>query len=90
MITLSQLFSSWPVDLGVALASFGLGLLVKRGIIAKQRKRILSLEDEMLANHSRILSLEKKLAETSPDKNGVVHDYDLRSARKSDQERKIS
>lgn len=90
MTTLALLISSWPVDLGIAVASFGLGMLIKRGVIAKQRKRILSLEDEMLANHSRILSLEKKLAETNPEKNGTVHDYDLRATRKTDQERKIS
>lgn len=92
MTTLAQLFSSWPLDLGIAVAFFGLGMLVKRGVIAKQRKRILSLEDEMLANHSRILSLEKKLSDATADKNGVIHDYDLRATRKpsSDQERKIS
>ena len=54
--------------LGVAaIVSFGLGLLIKTGVIAKQRKRILLLEDEMLANHSKILSLEKKLAEVQKE-----------------------
>jgi len=90
MNTLSQLFLSWPIDLGIAVASFGLGMLVKRGMIAKQRKRILSLEDEMLSNHSRILALEKKLSNATADKNGVVHDYELRTAGKTDVERKIS
>lgn len=90
MTTLSQLFSFWPADLGIGLACFGLGLLFKRGVIAKQRKRILSLEDEMLSNHSRILALEKKLSEQQAEKKGVVHDYDLRSSIKKDQERKIS
>ena len=90
MTTLTQLFLSWPVDLGIAVASFGLGMLIKKGIIAKQRKRILSLEDEMLSNHSRILALEKKLSNTSADKNGMVHDYDLRSSGKTDAERMIS
>ncbi len=43
--------------------------------MAKQRKRILRLEDEMLANHASILALEKKLAETThKEKNGVQHD----------------
>jgi len=39
---------------------FAIGILLKYGIFFKQRRRILKLEDEMLANHSRILSLEKK------------------------------
>ncbi|MEP6844406.1 MAG: hypothetical protein ABI861_00310 [Panacibacter sp.] len=40
-----------------------LGFLIKSGILSKHKKRIITLEDEMLANHSRILDLEKKLAE---------------------------
>ena len=87
---LSSSFFSWPVEIGVIAGAFALGFLFKRAVIAKQRKRILSLEDEMLSNHARILDLEKKLSETTVAKNGVVHDYDLLSSRKSDRERKIS
>jgi hypothetical protein len=91
MITLlSESFFSWPVEIGVAVGSFALGLFLKRAVIAKQRKRILNLEDEMLSNHARILELEKKLSESTAAKNGVVHDYDLLSSRKSDKKRQIS
>ncbi len=91
MITpLSVSFLSWPVEAGVAIGAFALGFLFKRATIAKQRKRILNLEDEMLSNHARILDLEKKLSETTAGKNGVIHDYDLLSSRKSDREKKIS
>jgi hypothetical protein len=91
MITLlSESFFSWPVEIGVAVGSFALGFLLKRAIIAKLRKRIYNLEDEMLSNHARILELEKKLSEPTAGKNGVAHDYDLLSSRKSDSARKIS
>lgn len=72
--------------LGVAVISFGLGLFYKSAIVRKQRKRILNLEDEMLSNHARMLSLEKKIAEGTPrkEKNGVHHDFDPASSRKSD------
>ena len=46
-----------------AIAAFCLGLLYKRVMVAKQKKRILRPEDEMLSNHSTILGLEKKIAE---------------------------
>lgn len=46
-----------------AIAALCLGLLYKRALVAKQKKRILRLEDEMLSNHSTILGLEKKLAD---------------------------
>ena len=39
------------------------GFLLKWGSLAVYRKRVLHLEDEMLANHARILSLEKKNAD---------------------------
>jgi hypothetical protein len=91
MITLlSESFLTWPVEIGLVVGSFALGFLLKRTIIAKQRKRILNLEDEMLSNHARILELEKKLSESTAGKNGVVHDYDLVSSRKSDRGKKIS
>jgi hypothetical protein len=75
--------------IGVAVVSFGLGLLSKMALIRKQRKRILKLEDEMLANHARILNLEKKVTESRKDKNAVQHDFDITSV-KPDREAKIS
>ena len=38
----------------VAAATFAAGYLIKTAVLLKQRKRILRLEDEMLANHARI------------------------------------
>lgn len=58
----------------VASASgFALGFLWKSALIAKYKKRVVSLEDEMLLNHSRILDLEKQIAELKEDnvKRGV-------------------
>ena len=75
--------------IGTAVVSFGLGLFFKMALVRKQRKRILNLEDEMLANHARILNLEKKVAETRKDKNGTQHDFDMPSI-KADREAKIS
>ncbi|SFQ21278.1 hypothetical protein [Parafilimonas terrae] len=46
-----------------AVVAFCLGLLYKKAMVTKQKKRILRLEDEMLSNHSTILGLEKKIAE---------------------------
>jgi len=70
--------------IGVAIIAFGLGLLIKSAIIFKQRRRILRLEDEMLANHSKILSLEKIMNEARK----AGHDYELPSAHKSDRDLK--
>ena len=74
---------------GAVITSFGAGLLFKMAVIRKQRKRILSLEDEMLANHSRILELEKKIAETPQDKTAAKRDFDLTSI-KANREAKAS
>ena len=41
------------------LAGFAIGFLIKAAAIAKHKKRVIGLEDEMLTNHSRILELEK-------------------------------
>jgi hypothetical protein len=40
-----------------------LGFFLKAGLLRKYKKRILSLEDEMLVNHARILELEKQAVE---------------------------
>ncbi len=53
----------------VAFIAFALGFVTKRAVMYKQKKKILKLEDEMLNNHSRILSLEKKLAEAKKGAN---------------------
>ena len=74
---------------GTAIAAFGAGLLFKMAVVAKQRKRILNLENEMLSNHSRILELEQKIAETPKDKAAAKHDFDLTSI-KSNREAKAS
>ena len=68
MIELANLFSLPPafsiVTVGAAgIVGFIAGYLLKSGIIAKHKKRILSLENEMLSNHSRILELEKQITE---------------------------
>ncbi len=49
----------------IAIAFFGAvaGFVFKWGLLAKNRKKILGLEDEMLANHSQILTLQKRNTE---------------------------
>jgi cell division protein FtsL len=56
--------------LTVAAASiigFAVGFLLKWGIIAVHKKRIIELEEEMLSNHSKILELEKQNGELKSD-----------------------
>jgi hypothetical protein len=74
----------------VAILAFGIGMFIKYAVISKQRKKILRLEDEMLNNHSRILALEKKLAETRKETTGIHHDFDLSSSHTKDLEIKAS
>jgi hypothetical protein len=81
---------SWETAFGLVVAAFGGGLCMRSAIIFKQRKRILRLEDEMLANHSRILTLEKRVAETRKDKNGMLQDYEFTAKRTGDREAKAS
>ncbi len=50
----------------IAVVSFLLGMIFKWGLLKKYQKRIFQLENEMLSNHSRILSLEKKNADLLP------------------------
>ena len=78
---------SWEILVVVAIVSFIVGMLGKSAIVFKQRKQILRLEDEMLSNHSRILALEKKVAEGRKDKNSLQPDFDI-SAHKSDRDLK--
>ena len=68
MTALANFFSPAPVYTIVSvaaacLAGFIAGYLLRSAIIAKHKKRVLSLEDEMLANHSRILELEKQVTD---------------------------
>lgn len=68
MIELANLFSLSPAFSIATVAAAGVvgfvvGYLFKSGVIAKHKKRILSLENEMLSNHSRILELEKQITE---------------------------
>ena len=67
-------FSSIVILASTAIGSLGIGLLYKRILVAKQRKRIIYLEDEMLSNHARILSLERKLADSKIDANTNSHE----------------
>jgi Tfp pilus assembly protein PilN len=86
-----MLFISNSLTFGIllltAIISFGLGLLYKSAVVAKQRKRILTLEDEMLSNHANILALEKKIIEIQKEKVAVQHDL---NSRKSERELKAS
>ncbi len=47
----------------IAAICFAGGFLIKSAIVFTQRKRILRLEDEMLSNHARILSLERRVSD---------------------------
>lgn len=60
---------SWETTIGLAIVCFALGFIFKSGVIYKQRKKILSLEDEMISNHAQILEMEKKLSEVKPEKS---------------------
>jgi len=68
MTQLANLFSLSPAYsiLTVAVAGgvgFIVGFLIKSGVIAKHKKRVLSVENEMLSSHSRILELEKQVTD---------------------------
>lgn len=54
---------SFASVIAIAIAAACAGYLMKMTKIAVAKKRILKLEDEMLANHARILKLQKKLTE---------------------------
>lgn len=81
---------SWEITFGLAIAGFVLGFIFKSGVIRKQRKRILQLEDEMLASHSRILALEKRIADYKSEKNNQQQDFELITHKAKDQNLKIS
>lgn len=60
------------------------GIIFKAALLVKYKKRVLHLEDEMLSNHSRILSLEKKNAEME-----TIVKTEISSHNKSDYKRFI-
>jgi hypothetical protein len=45
---------------GVAVCSGFFGFFISWGALAYEKRRVLMLEDEMLSDHARILSLQKK------------------------------
>ena len=63
IISLSPAYSILTVA-AAACTGFVIGLLVKSGVVAKHKKRVLSVENEMLSSHSRILELEKQVTES--------------------------
>ncbi len=62
----------------------GAGFLLRLAINAKQKKNILKLENEMLSNHSRILTLEKQLSMLEKD------NYELSKTNVKKSELKVS
>lgn len=85
MIDLADLFSIPTafsiVTVAIAgVVGFVIGYLLKSGVIAKHKKRILNLENEMLSNHSRILELEKQITELK-DQNAKLKNMDGGSSK---------
>lgn len=62
--------------IGCMILGAGAGFLIRSAVVFKQRKRILRLEDEMLSNHARILSLEKRVSEAKKENKGN-HEYEV-------------
>lgn len=76
------------ITVSFAIAGFVFGFLFKSLVIRKQRKRILQLEDEMLSSHSRILALEKRIADYKAEKT-AHQDFEVLHKTK-DQNLKVS
>jgi len=74
---------SWETTFGLGIVCFALGFIFKSGVIHKQRKRILHLEDEMISNHAKILSLEKKLVDSKSEKVNQHSDLEIISHKAS-------
>ena len=79
MTAFLSFFSPAPVftiiSVGVAaVVGLAVGVALKSGHIAKHKKRVLHLEDEMLANHSRILKLEKLVSDLKKEKADLLND----------------
>ena len=80
LFPLSPAFSIVTVA-AVAAAGFLIGYLFKSGVIAKHKKRVLNLENEMLSNHSRILNLEKQITELK-NENSKLRDKENNGSSK--------
>jgi len=68
--TLGFLFSTSFTIYSLAISGVigaALGFFLRLAINAKQKSNILKLENEMLSNHSRILSLEKQISMLEKD-----------------------
>ena len=81
MTQFANLFSLSPAYsiLTVAIAGcigFILGFMLKSGVIATHKKRVLSVENEMLSSHSRILELEKQVTELRNEEAKLLRDVD--------------
>ncbi len=63
----SPIYMTVYIALAVVIGFIG-GYLLRSGIIAQHKKRILNLEEEMLSNHARILELEKEVSDLKSDK----------------------
>ena len=87
-----DLFTSVPLSLTapiLSLSALGLfGLLVVGGASGyalrvmqrnKHKKQLLKLEDEMLRNHAKILSLEKIISDLKRENNQLKNIYARRS-----------
>ena len=59
----TQTSFSFPLLLVISLVSLLVGYLIRSNAIRKYKSKVVSLENEMLKNHARILKLEKQLAE---------------------------
>jgi len=73
MTELANIFTPSPDNIFfmsalAGICGFAIGFFFKVAIINKHKKRVLSLEDEMLKNHSRILDLEKQVADLKEEK----------------------
>jgi len=79
IISLSPAYSILTVA-AAAVIGFVIGLLVKSGVVAKHKKRVLSVENEMLSSHSRILELEKQVTELK-NEMAKLHDKNTSAAK---------
>jgi hypothetical protein len=61
------------------IVGFIAGFVIRLAVNAKQKKNILKLEDEMLNNHSRILTLEKKISRLEVE-NAELSKFNSRKA----------
>ena len=54
----------------IVLFSAVLGYIIRKATLIKSQKRVLSLENEMLANHAEILKLQQELATIERSQSG--------------------